>query len=45
MADSIGKYLQQKRKEKGLENEDIANFLNITVSAVEKIFPLDDIYS
>ncbi|HLS95800.1 MAG TPA: hypothetical protein VK017_09600 [Sphingobacterium sp.] len=45
MGEIVGKYLQRKKKEHGLTNKQIADFLNITVSAVEKMYTNDEIYA
>lgn len=45
MGEIVGKYLQRKKKEHGLTNKQIAEFLNITVSAVEKMYSNNEIYA
>ncbi|HYH56748.1 MAG TPA: hypothetical protein VD772_09060 [Anseongella sp.] len=37
--------MQRKKKERGLSDKEIADFLNITVSAVEKMYSNNDIYA
>lgn len=44
MAKKIGQFIQQKVRSRNLEDKDIAKTLNITVSAVRKIYPLDDLH-
>lgn len=44
MADIIGRFLQEEFRKAGIQDPEVAQFLNITVSAVEKIYPKSEIY-
>lgn len=44
MADTIGEFLHKKIKSKGLEDKQVAGFLNISPSTLRKTYPLDDMY-
>lgn len=43
--DDLGRYLQNKVRNKGIEDKEVANVLNISVRSVPKIYPLKDVYS
>jgi septal ring factor EnvC (AmiA/AmiB activator) len=44
MADTIGEFLHKKIKSKGLEDKQVAGFLNISPSTLRKTYPLEDMY-
>lgn len=43
--EDLGRYIQKKLRDKGIEDKVVANELNISVRSVEKIYPLKDVYS
>jgi hypothetical protein len=44
MSEKIGEFIHRKIKGKGLEDKQVAGFLNISPSTLRKTYPLEDMY-
>ncbi|MFC7526814.1 hypothetical protein ACFQRK_22850 [Parapedobacter sp. GCM10030251] len=43
--EDLGRYLQKKLRDKGIEDKAVADALNISLRSVRNIYPLKDIYA